>query len=55
MNRRSRAVFYSGAIEVGTYSLVCVLQQKISELLFIKKLKPDLNVQKESLRLFLYN
>ena len=30
-------------------------KRKISESLFIKKLKPDLNVQKESLRLSLYN
>ena len=30
-------------------------KRKISESLFIKKLKPDLNVQKESLKLSLYN
>ena len=31
------------------------IKRKISEALFIKKLKPDLNVQKESLKLSLYN
>ena len=30
-------------------------KRKISESLFIKKLKPDLNIQKESLKLSLYN
>ena len=30
-------------------------KRKISEALFIKRLKPDLNIQKEALKLFLYN
>ena len=30
-------------------------KRKISEALFIKRLKPDLNIQKEALKLYLYN